>query len=189
MTTRSPFDDADDNELQLSFVRGDETALRQAYERYGALVHTIALRTLGHSDDAADVTQHVFIAAWKGRERFDPRAGTLGGWLVGIARHKIVDALEARERYRRTADLAASAQSMEVSSTPMELIADRILLVDELERLGDPQRKIMHMAFWGGFTHAEIATRLDLPLGTVKSHIRRSLTRLRGRLEVDGVAR
>src|SRR5690606_22116820 len=86
-----------DRELDATFgVGGDET-LARAYRRYGALVHTVALRALGNRDEAADVTQQVFIAAWQGSARYRPESGGLAGWLIGITKHKIADAWAARQ--------------------------------------------------------------------------------------------
>ncbi|WP_425462374.1 RNA polymerase sigma factor [Myceligenerans xiligouense] len=184
-------DDAGSDVLRLGrrFAEGDETALSEAYDRWSALVHTMAWRSLGSRTDAEDVTQQVFIAAWRGRDRYDPGRARLPAWLVGITRHAIADAHQARTRVLRSIDAATDVRTTPEAESAVERVADRVTIEDELRRLGDPARTILRLAFFRDLTHVQIAEKLDLPLGTVKSHVRRSLTRLRDRLEVDGATR
>lgn len=173
-----------DGDIALRFAQGDERALEAAYARWSTLVHTMALRAVGRPSDAEDITQAVFVSAWRGRHTFDPDRAPLSAWLVTITKRRIAD-------HWRSTDFNA-ALTDETHETPQEseiaTLADRIMLQDEIGRLGEPAGSIVRLAFFEDLTHAEVAERLGLPLGTVKSHIRRSLEKLRRRLEVDRVA-
>jgi RNA polymerase sigma factor (sigma-70 family) len=173
-------------DLEARFAAGDERAVAEAYARWGALVYTLALRSLADVGDAEDVTQKTFVSAWTGREQFDPSRGALPAWIVGIARRRIADAHEARARIRRLHERAIANGLLDQESYDID-IADRLLIADEIERLEPEARKVIRLAFFDGLTHVQIAERTAMPLGSVKSHIRRSLDRLRQRLEVSHV--
>ncbi|WP_353809470.1 RNA polymerase sigma factor [Agromyces sp. SYSU T00194] len=175
----------DDRRLAEAFRDGEEWAVAAAYGRWSRLVFTIAVRSLGNSQDAEDVTQQVFVKAWRSRERFDPER-SLSAWLTGITRYAVADMHEARSRERRLAEAAAGELS--VTETVDPRLEERVLVADELQQLPPEPRRIMHLAYWEGLTHGQIAERTGMPLGTVKSHVRRSLTRMRARLEVDDAA-
>jgi RNA polymerase sigma factor (sigma-70 family) len=182
----SAHDDGAEQALAAAFATGSEQALALAYERWGSLVYTLAVRSLGDTTDAEDVTQKTFVAAWTGRGAFDPARSRLGAWIVGIAKHKIADTHAARARTRELEQLAAAVAPDATENTDL---TDRILLADELARLDPEAQRIMRLAFYDDLTHAQIAERLGMPLGTVKSSIRRSLLRMRDRLEVTYAAR
>lgn len=180
-----------DDGLTDSFLSGDEHALAAAYREFAPLVHTLALRSLADRAAADDVTQEVFIRVWRSRSTFNPQVARLPAWIVGITRNAIADAQQSSAREARKAYAAAGAGMAGDAGAGMqaaETLADRLLLDGELERLGEPQGSIMKLAFYEDLTHEQISRKLDLPLGTVKSHIRRSLTHLRSRLEVDHAA-
>lgn len=176
-----------DADLAERFRAGDERALAEAYARWSAIVFSLSRRALGIDADAEDVTQQVFISAWRGRATLDVTKGTLGAWLIGITRRRIADALEARTRVRRIEESWAASIGPDERSELLE-VTERLMIADELDRLEPVPRRVMALAFYGDLTHSEIADTTGIPLGTVKSHIRRSLGRLRTRLEVDNDA-
>ncbi|TDC18705.1 sigma-70 family RNA polymerase sigma factor [Kribbella albertanoniae] len=174
-------------EISKAFAEGRADSLAQAYQRWSNLVFTLALRALGNRADAEDVTQQVFVSAWRGRANFDPDSGQLGAWLTGITRHRIADRMTARSRELRNSEAAARLAEQRPTTVLDDLTIDRVLIADELEQIDDPRRTILKLAFYEDRTHPQIAEQLDLPLGTVKSHIRRGLLHLRDRLkEVTG---
>jgi len=176
-----------DAELARAFSAGREAALRQLYDRYGALIYRIALGITRSAHDAEDVTQQTFVSAWQGRATFDPLMGSLPAWLVGIARRRSLDNIRSNRRHFDH-DQAAERLLEPLTALPdePEAIIDRIVIADELEQLSDQQRRILELAFFDDLTHVQIAALTDLPLGTVKSHLRRGLQQLRTRWEVDG---
>jgi RNA polymerase sigma factor (sigma-70 family) len=169
--------------LDVEFVAGDPGSLARVYGRWSPLVYTLALRSLGDVAEAEDVTQKTFVAAWQGRHRFDRERAPLSSWLVGIERNIIADAHAARARIRRLERELAAATPRDAAAEEFDL-AERLAIADEIARLEPDAQRVIRLAFFDDLTHTQIADRLDLPLGTVKSHIRRSLERMRSRLGV-----
>lgn len=178
-----------DMEVAIGFRSGHDDALAEAYRRWSRMVHATASRSTGNPEDAADITQMVFVNAWKGRETYRPEAGSLPGWLMTITRRRIADHWESRTRDAKVRSAVEAVEPVSDSAPPdTDRVAAQMFVADELERLGDPAGRIVRMAFYDDLTHTQIAERLDMPIGTVKSHIRRSLERLRSRMEVEDVA-
>ncbi|MFT7600398.1 MAG: RNA polymerase sigma factor (sigma-70 family) [Acidimicrobiales bacterium] len=168
--------------VEERFVGGDQAALKQVFDQHGALVMGVARRLVG--DDAEDLTQIVFLAAWNSRLRFDPQKGVLASWLVGITRFKAIDHLRAKGRRPPSANSPAQDQSVEAV---VGQITDRVILEEALSTLPEGRGEVIRLAFFSDMTHAEISEQLSLPLGTVKSHVRRGLQTLRDELEASNV--
>lgn len=169
---------------EAAFARGDDDALRKAYDENGRLVYTFCARALG-PERANDVTQEVFLSAWRARDRFDPAKGNLAAWLTGIAKNRIIDAVRAEKRHsdRRAPE---STDDMPTESEA-DSLGDKMLVADALRQLPERPREILTLHYFEDLTHPQIAERTNLPLGTVKSDIRRGLAKIRTHLEQQHV--
>jgi RNA polymerase sigma-70 factor (ECF subfamily) len=173
--------------LGIAFARG-EADLRAVYDRHGALVYAMCRKALGEAA-AGDVTQDVFVSAWTARHQFDPQRGPLGAWLVGIAKRRIVD--HVRREQRHTSRRADDESARGIESLPaderlderVDRIAERMEVARALAELPERSREVIGLAYVHGLTHHEIAERTGIPLGTIKSDIRRGLLTLRDRME------
>ena len=168
--------------IETRFAEGDECALRQAYDAWAGMVLAICRRMLPSEADAEDVVAQTFAEAWGARERFDPGRGRLPGWLAGIARNRAMDRLRS---LGRLPDPMADVSDRPSAEDTSERVADRLLVATLMGELPPAQRRVLALAFWEDLTQAEIAERLELPLGTVKSHARRGLETLRERLSTE----
>ena len=144
----------DVDDLAARLRDGSREALAEAYREWSALVHTLALRSLGNHHDAEDVTQQVFVAAWRSRHTLRPERGTVAGWLVGITRHTVADVHARRARQARDAAAVAAHWRPDAQAPPPDdQLAARLVLRDELGRLGEPRGTVVRMAFIEDLTH------------------------------------
>jgi RNA polymerase sigma-70 factor, ECF subfamily len=170
------------------FREGDPVALRQAFDRYGGIVHRTAQLSLGDYHLAEEIAQQVFVRAWNGRRSFDPDRGSMAAWLLGITRRQVADHYARMAKDRRVVSAAVHAAQAPPGRPPAEQIVDRVMIGDGISRLPEEQRRALRMAFFDGLTHTQIASVTGLPIGTVKSQIRRGLAGLRKLWEADDAA-
>jgi RNA polymerase sigma-70 factor (ECF subfamily) len=168
--------------LAEALASGSRDALSECYRLWGPLVMGIAARALGNRTDAEDVTQQVFVSAWQSRGTLRPSESALPAWLIGIARRRVADEYARRARATRNAQAVAAntPTGADVEGTnAADRLVDGVLLREALSQLPEPRRTVLHLAYVEDRTQEDIANRLDLPLGTVKSHMRRGLLQLR----------
>jgi RNA polymerase sigma-70 factor (ECF subfamily) len=177
--------DADQSAV-VRMAAGDQAALAEFYDRHGRAVYSLAFRILRDQRDAEEVVQDVFAQAWRESARYNTRRGSVMAWLMTLTRSRAVDRLRGR-RSRPENALAADpraeitdAAALADEQLAWSVRADRVRAA--LDALPVLQRVAIELAFYEGLTHAEIAARLEEPLGTVKTRIRQGLLKLRERL-------
>jgi RNA polymerase sigma-70 factor (ECF subfamily) len=179
---------ADDGQLVADAARGEERAIGQLYDRYGAVLYAVAYRIVGQRADAEEVVLEAFAQAWREASRFEAGRGSVAGWLTMIARSRALDLVRARSRRDRvTATAAADRPDASPGMSDFRPDPARALDHDErrrqvqqaLELLSPPQREAIELAYFEGLSQTEIAERLQEPLGTVKTRVRLGMQKLR----------
>ncbi len=164
----------------------DPVALRQLYERQSSRLYGIALRITRQPALAADALQDAFVNVWQKAASFDPERGSAEGWLTGIVRFRALDLIRLGSREISGLELPEIEDDEPNALARLVGSAEAAALRRCLEGLDADKRRLVMLAFLDGLTHQELAQRLTMPLGTVKSAIRRGLAGLRGCLEPDG---
>lgn len=169
-----------------SVAAGDRRALETVYRATSAKLFGICLRIIGDRGEAEDALQDVYVSLWSSAARFDPARASPIGWLATFARNRAIDRLRRRRRIDDAAPLEAAAEVADAQPLTDAVIAadqDRARIHGCLGELEEPQRGAIRTAFFQGATYADIASRDGVPLGTVKSWVRRGLARLKKCLE------
>lgn len=168
-------------------ARGDRAAFADLYDATAARAHGLVLRVVRDPSQAEEVTQEAYLEIWRTASRFDPDRGSALSWVLTIAHRKAVDRVRSAEaaskrestyhQRNHTVDHDATADAAHAS-----LEAHRVR--SALGQLTEVQREAIQLAYFGGYTHTEVATLLDLPVGTAKTRIRDGLIRLRDTIGV-----
>ncbi len=175
-----------DEELMQVVVGGDADAFEVILERHADAAFSLAYRMCGRRSVAEDVAQESFLALWRSAARYDRARGSVRTWTLGIVHNRAIDALRRSSVHdrRRASDEGIEEQLEAPERTDIEAMSnaasDEIRVA--LGELPNEQRHVIELAYFGGFTHTEIASMLDTPIGTVKGRMRLGLEKLRGHL-------
>ena len=176
-----------DEDLMQYVRKGDARAFELLYERHCGVAFSLAYRMTGKRAQAEDVVQEAFLAVWRARERFRRDRGSLRSWLLGIVHNRAIDALRRGQVHAKR---RASAEGLEEREEAPERTDAEAARREEAERvrtaieeLPEQQTRVIELAYFGGFTHTEIADMLDEPVGTVKGRMRLGLQKLRTTLD------
>jgi RNA polymerase sigma-70 factor (ECF subfamily) len=172
-----------DEDLLPLMARGDARAFEAIYERHGGAAYSLAYRMTGSRAGAEDVTQEAFLNLWRSGAHFDRARGSVRTWILGIVHHRAIDALRrASVHSRRRSDDETAAERLEAPDRGVEDVARRdeaAIVRAAMEVLPSDQVQVIELAYFGGFTHVEIAEMLDQPVGTVKGRMRLGLKKMR----------
>jgi RNA polymerase sigma-70 factor (ECF subfamily) len=172
----------DDSTLMQRLVEQDQTALSELYQRYHRLVYSLALRVLQNSTLAEEVTQDTFLKVWNQPQSWDAERGKLVSWLLTITRYTAIDKLRRENRVAPAAVFSLDDMMIDIGKRA-EIDEpdwnDGQLLRSLMQNLPPEQQQVIELAFFQGMTHTELADKLGLPLGTVKTRLRTGLQRLK----------
>jgi len=178
--TGGPDSDDDDARLLARIAQRDDAAFENLYDRFAGAVYSLINRITGSPHTAQDTTQEAFLSIWRDAGEFDPSRGRARSWVLSLAHHKGVDAV--RRLRVRSADLLDEGARMNPAPDPVEF-AMRAVAQGQVRlallALSREQREAIVLAYYGGYTQQEIAQRLQVPLGTVKTRVRDGMARLR----------
>lgn len=176
-----------DEELMPLVGRKDPEAFEVLFDRHGGAAYSLAYRVVGDRAAAEEVTQEAFISVWRSGARFDAARGSVRSWLLSIVRNRAIDFLRSRagKAPKLTFDDESALEQRPAKERTEEEALKRETageLRGALDNLPDEQAKVIELAYFGGFSHSEIANLLNLPMGTVKGRMRLGLDKIRGEL-------
>lgn len=171
--------------LMTRIAAGEREALRQLYDATSAKLFGVCLRILSDREESEDVLQDVYVTIWRRADRFDGARASVMTWVSTIARNRAIDRLRARGplAYAEQVDDLEIADGSDSAETLLSAADDRNRLHGCMSELDDRTQSVIRTAFFEGVTYETLAKRMDAPLGTVKSWIRRGLAKLKGCLQ------
>lgn len=178
----------DELTLLERIAAGDSAAVPLLLDRYGPLVWSIARKQIG-ADAAEDVVQEIFIQIWKSAGRYDPEIASEATYITTIARRRLIDHRRRIGRQPLREELVDEPPVVDLGLDSVDLSDEARVAAEAIANLKPDQQRVLRLAIVDGLTHSEIAERTKLPLGTVKSHARRGLERVRSMLEARQSAR
>jgi RNA polymerase sigma-70 factor, ECF subfamily len=182
---------ADEDVMQL-MRRGEARAFEVIYDRHSAAAFSLAYRMMGTRSGAEDVTQDAFLSMWRSGARYDRTRGSVRTWVLGIVHHRAIDALRRSTVHdrRRASDEGIEERFEARERTDVEAARreEAGTVRHALESLPADQSQVIELAYFGGFTHTEIADMLDAPVGTIKGRMRLGLKKMRAQLGEGQVA-